>query len=113
MASDSNKVSPIQLKISNPYASGRMIVFADGTGVLVRDAIDYVPQETDDYKYIGIDDTLSGIAMRYYRDKVQLPSHYYWVIADANKIRNPLDLSGWIGKQIVIPNILTFKLANL
>lgn len=105
-------VTPIVLPVSNMYANGRMIVFSDGSARLVRDRVTYDPAEPDDYYTVKYGDRLTSIAYRFYRDKVLLPSHYWWIIADANKIRNPLDLSALIGKEIVIPNILNFKLSN-
>lgn len=103
-------VSPIELPVSNMFANGRMIVFDDGTGKLARDPITYTPTEPDDYYTVKKDDVLTRIAYKYYKSKVDLPSHYWWIIADANNIRNPLDLSSYVGKEIVIPNILNFKL---
>lgn len=105
-------VNPISLSIGNPYANGRMILFVDGTAKLVRTAKDYQARETDEYYVVKIGDLITRIAYRYYKEKVMLPSHYYWVIADVNKIKNPLDLSAYVGKEILIPNILNFKLIN-
>jgi hypothetical protein len=105
-------ISPISLPIHNLYSNGRAVVFEDGTGKLVRDKIEYEPQQPDEYYTVKIDDVITRIAYKYYRNKVKNPQRYWWVIADANKIFNPLDLSGLVGKQIVIPNILNFKLKN-
>jgi hypothetical protein len=103
----------IVLPSSNMFANGRQIVFADGTQKLVRDKITYEPIEPDEYYTVKIDDVITGIAYQKYKDKgVDKPSHYWWIIADANNIRNPLDLSKYIGKEIIIPNILNFKLIN-
>lgn len=104
----------ISLSTSNLYANGRIIVFADGTMKLIRDRIVYSPSEGDDYYTVKINDTLTGIAYKFFKNKVLLPSRYWWVIADANQpaIRNPLDITHLKGKEIVIPNILNFKLTN-
>lgn len=112
MATDNTKIAPIQLKLSNLYANGRIIIYSDGTGRLVRDIINYVPAEMDDFYTVSMDDVITRIAYKFYKSKVELPSHYWWIIADANNIKNPLDLTDFIGKEIVIPNILNFKLAN-
>lgn len=112
MAIDSTKTASLSLKLSNLYANGRIIIYADGTGRMIRDIVDYKPAETDDYYVVTINDVITRIAYRFYKDKVLLPSHYWWIIADANNIRNPLDLSGLVSKEIVIPNILNFKLVN-
>lgn len=105
-------MAELQLKISNLYANGRIITYADGTGILVRDIVDYVPTESDDYYTVRYADWISRIAYEKYKNKVILPSHYWWIIADANRIMNPLDLSAYVGKEIVIPNIDNFKLIN-
>lgn len=105
-------VTPIELSVSNMFANGSMIVFSDGTGKLVRKPIEYVPTEPDDYYTVKINDVITRIAYNFYKSKVDLPSHYWWIIADANAIKNPLDLSSYVGKEIVIPNLLNFKLKN-
>lgn len=107
-------VSPIQLPVSNMYANGQMIVYADGTGKLKRDFIEYVPNEEDDYHTIKFGDRLTSIAYFYYKNKVQLPQHWWWVIAEANRsiIRVPMDLSLYVGIEIVVPDILKFTLTN-
>ncbi len=107
-----SQIDPIELRVSNLYANGRILVFADGSQKLRRDRITYVPAEPDDYHTVKIDDSLTKIAYDFYKDKVELPSHFWWIIADANKIRNPLDLSAMVGIEIVIPNILNFQLKN-
>jgi hypothetical protein len=106
--------TPLILSINNPYANGRVIVFADGSTKLVRDIVQYTPTEPDDYHTVKINDRITAIANFFYQGKVLLPSHHWWIIADANRklIRNPLDLSHLKGKQLVIPNILNFKLSN-
>ncbi len=112
MAVDSTKILSVSLKLSNPYANGRIINYADGTGRMIRDIVDYKPTETDDYYTVTVNDVITRIAYKFYKDKVLLPSHYWWVIADANSIKNPLDISGFAGKEIIVPNILNFKLVN-
>jgi hypothetical protein len=106
--------STILLFASNLYANGRIIVFSDGSTKLIREPIEYEVSEPDDYIVIKHGDRLTELANRFYKDKVLLPSHHYWIIADANRtiIRNPLDISHLVGKQIVIPNILNFKLKD-
>lgn len=102
----------ISLPVSNLFSNGQMIIFSDGTGKLVRDKITYIPTEPDDYYTVKYADRLTSIAYKFYKNKVLLPSHYWWIIADANNIKNPLDLSALVGKEIIIPNILNFKLSN-
>lgn len=105
-------VTPVVLPKSNPYAKGRILIFANGDQRMVRDLVDYVPKESDDYYTVQNEDTLTRIAYDFYKAKRMFPSKYWWVIADANNIRNPLDMSSYIGKEIVIPDIINFELAN-
>jgi hypothetical protein len=53
---------------------------------------------------------LDDIAYRFYKDVDPYADKWYWVIADANDIENPLDLSAYVGKDILIPDLLTVKL---
>lgn len=106
------QISPIELPVSNMYADGRTIIYADGTAVLVRNIAEYVSRDPDEYYGVKIGDVITRIAYRYFKDKVDNPSHYWWIIADVNKIKNPLDLSSLVGMKILIPNILNFKLKN-
>lgn len=111
MAADNiQSITPITLPVSNMYADGKMVVFADGTGKLKRTRVVYEPTEPDEYHTVKIGERITQIAYNRYKDKVPNPNHWYWVICDANSIRNPLDLSAFVGKTIVIPNILNFKL---
>ncbi len=114
MAADNTVTSnSIALPLSNMFAvNGKVLVFADGSKKLIRERSTYIASEPDDYYTVKYGDMITNIAYKFYKDKVDKPSHYYWIIADANKIKNPLDLTSFIGKEIVIPNILNFKLSN-
>jgi len=104
-------VDPIELSINNMYASGSMIVFADGTGKLIRTFTSYTAQEGDWYHTVKIGESITLIAYNEYKDKVDLPSRYWWLIAVANNIKNPLDIDYLIGKDILIPDVMKFKIA--
>ena len=110
--SEINNITPIRLDKSNPYANGRVLVFSDGTKKLVRDFVEYVGGEGDDYHTVRLDDTITGIANKFYKEKVDKPERFWFIIADANNIRNPLDLSTYVGEEILIPNVLDHDLTT-
>ncbi len=100
----------IELRENNLYVNGRIIQFSDGQSILIRDKISYVGQAIDVYHTVMDEDELTKLAWRYYRSVVIDPAKYWWVIADVNNIFDPFDLSSYIGKDLLIPNLLTIKL---
>ena len=68
--------------------------------------------EKDQFHKVMETDTITQIAWMYWRKEIEDASKYWWVIADVNLIENPLDLSAYVGKNILIPN-LTLILLNL
>lgn len=97
----------INLKEFSPWATGTLIAFDDGEERLKINFTDFDGKEKDDYHTVQIDDRLTQIAYDFYKDKIDLPHRYWFVIAMANDvIRNPLDITGLVGKKILIPNIL-------
>ena len=104
--------SVIKLRESNPYRNGEIQVFPNGDQELVRKKIIWNGGENDRYYTVRDTDTLDKIAWSQYKDIVDKPEWYYWVIADANEIENPLDLSDYIGDEIVIPDIQLFLLTS-
>lgn len=94
------------LKGSNMYRSGKVLTFSDKESLLVRTPIEVVGTEEDRYYTVKKDDEISLIAHRHYSPRVGSGSRYWWVIADANNIHNPLDLSDMVGKSILVPNIM-------
>lgn len=115
MTQQDNKISQstIELSESNPYANGQIYVFSTGDARLVRIPLDYKPTDGDAYYPVKIGDTLTRIAYDYYKYYVAHAQRYWHVIADANKIRNPLDISSLVGKEIVIPDITRIKVLKL
>jgi len=100
----------LTLKDENIYSAGRIIRFDNGEELLIRDLVDYEAQENDDYHKLKSRDELTLLAYKFYRNKVKNPGKYWWLIADANLIFNPLELDDLVGTEILIPNILNFKL---
>jgi hypothetical protein len=48
---------------------------------------------------------LDALAERYYGGIVTDASKYWWILADANGIPNPLDLSNVVGSMLLIPDL--------
>lgn len=100
----------LQLRESNPYSTASVEVYSDGTMQLERPFIAYEKTDGDKYHQVKQGDDLRQIAWRYYRNYVEMAHEYWDVIADANEIETPLDISDLAGTTIVIPDILRFKL---
>jgi hypothetical protein len=100
----------ISLRPNNPYSNGRVLVFEDGSAELERDFPVYTGNEKDSYYTVRKSDTIDKIAWMHYRDYVEDGSKYWWIICDVNGIENPLDLSEYVGQEILIPDVLNFQL---
>ncbi len=96
----------LQLKGNNLYRNGILLDMDKDEFMLIRDKLTLRPSETDKYYTVMLEDELTVIAYKNYKDLVSDPSKYWWIIADANNIQNPLDLSDYETKEIVIPNII-------
>lgn len=103
-------MSEVLLKQSNMFYNGKIIMFEDGTSEIVREEMTFIKSENDKYYTVQIDDLLDNIAFKFYKGIVEEPYLYWFLIADANKIENPLDLSDWVGKDILIPDIILAQL---
>ena len=109
--SDSNP-NLVLLNVSNLYArNGRVINMQDGTQLLVRTPLVWVAGDEDSYYKIKSGDTLDLITYKYYGGVVDDPEHLWWLLADANNIFNPMDISYLIGAEILIPNIANLPTA--
>lgn len=94
------------------YFNGEVITFPEGDSILRRKQINYSTKEPDIYHTVQQGDTLTYIAWKYYKDYTSNAPKYYKYIADVNKIFNPLDITGYIGSDIVIPNFNLIKLSE-
>lgn len=78
----------LKLRINNPYALGVAYQYPEGPPSLEREVLD-IPASYEEGSYtVKDEDDLTLIAYEKYRD-----SKYWWVIADANQIINPFDLT--------------------
>lgn len=96
------------------YYHGTLIVFDNGEQLLVRDIIPYQSSQPDLYHKVIKGDTLTYLAWYYYQNFTEHPSRYWKYIADGNNslFMNPMDLSGLVGTNILIPNFQLMKLAE-
>lgn len=101
----------IRLRPNNPYSNGQIVQFKDGTYSLDRAKVAYISSPNDEIHIVTNSDSLSYLAGKYYKD-----SKYWWLIADINDIRvNPiLEFSQtYIGKAIIIPDLIMYKALGL
>ena len=105
-------ITPITLNTYNLYAKGQVLNFADGTQELSRNFEPYREHITDRRYTVQRGDNLRMIAYASYKDFREFADHYWWVIAHANNIFNPLDFSEIEGKTLIVPNIDRFELID-
>lgn len=103
-------VEEIELRGNNLYRNGEVIDFGDGESILTRELIPFEGTVKDIYYTVRRDDRIDLIAYSHYSRIVEDSSKYWWVIADANNIHNPMDLEDLVGTEILIPNILNVLL---
>lgn len=101
-----------KLKKFDLYSNGYIEEFADGDSYLERNEIVYDDNATDRIHTIKETDTLTRLASTYFKGKIANAHQYWWVIADTNDIDNPMDLTGLIGQDIVIPDPILFDLKS-
>jgi len=100
----------IEVSQSNLYQNGTIIIFDNGEKELVRDRVEWKGSVNDTYYRVRQNDFIDLIAYNVYKDLVENPEFYWWLIADANDIENSLDISEFVGQEILIPDIFTFLL---
>lgn len=103
-------IEVVKIREDNLYSNGRVIIFDNGEKILIRDIIDYTPKETDRFHLLKASDELTKLAGKFYGGTIENPGKYWWVIADANNVNNPLDLTDLVGTELVIPDLFALKL---
>lgn len=100
------------IKGNNLYRNGSIVEFNDGSDelLLTREPMEITGDITDVWHTVCVEDRLDLLAYRYYSNVVDDASKYWWVLADANGITNPMDISSLVGTRILVPNILTILL---
>jgi hypothetical protein len=99
-----------KLRANNLYVNADIIQFDNGEQLLLR-RFKFTIDMFANFKYHRViqGQELTTIAEKRYRNKVKDSSKYWWLIADVNDIFNPLDLTEYVGNDIVIPEILELK----
>ena len=100
----------LTLDSNSVYRNADTIIFDNGEGLLLRDNLIFDGSTTDSYHTVSTIDRLDLIAYKFYSKRVENSSQYWWVIADANDIENPLDLESLVNTEILIPDILNVLL---
>lgn len=95
---------------NNVYRNGKALRFDNGENLLVRQPLAIQGSEEDNYYTVKEGDSLLLIAYNHYRSRVKSGERYWWIIADANNIENPLDIEHLVGQEILVPNILSVLL---
>lgn len=94
------------------YINGRIVTYDTGEVFIERDLIDYDSGEPDQYYRVKDSDRLSAIAYDFYNGLTKNAGQYWKFIADANNIQNPLDLSEYVGIDILIPDFQRIKIVE-
>lgn len=99
-------LEPLELRKNNPYYNGYIFVLPDGEMTLERETFKYTKSDRDKYYTVVQGDTLWTIAHNAYND-----SKNWAIIADANSIENPFELT--IGVALLIPDLNIHDITNL
>lgn len=97
MATTSTVIDFPILRDDNPYYSGVVFQFDDGSLALDRVPLDYEQSDADRYYTVGDMEEIDMIAYEGYNN-----SKLWWVIADANNILFPFQLDR--GTTLLIPD---------
>lgn len=92
----------MNLRIDNPYITGRIVDFGDSSPIITRKSIDYEKLPNDELHVVTFYDTLDTLAGKKYGN-----SKLWWIIGDANKLISPFDLE--VGKVIILPDWQTIQ----
>lgn len=88
---------------ANIYDNADLVTLADGTEILERKPLGFVPSVGDSWAVVRHGDTLDRIAAAAYGGFVTRPDLLWWVIADANNIENPMLLGDFVGRFLLVP----------
>lgn len=102
----------MEVQVYSPFSTGKVMSFDDGTQELDMGDFSIVKTAQDDFYTPKTEERLDPIAFSFYNESVPDGDKYYWVIAIANDIEMPLDEDEFVGLELIIPNILDFKLRN-
>ena len=100
----------LELRDNNLFINGTVYDFGNDEQILLREPMEIIGNEMDKYHIVKENDRLDVLAWVYYKNIVEDASKFWWLIADANNIYNPLDLSDLVGKEILIPDLIRIRL---
>lgn len=100
----------LELPDNNLFINGVILDFGGDEKILTREPIEIKGSQNDRYHLVKYRDTLNRLAWEYYQELQEDTSKLWWVIADANNIFNPLDISEYIGKEIIIPDLIRLRM---
>lgn len=103
--------SYIELDRSNLYASGIVLELNDNSFLLERKSLIIHPEESDRWHRVKYGDELDSLSHKYYSNIVDDAAKYWWFIAEANGVTNPLDISDLVGTYLLIPEF--FRVTRL
>jgi hypothetical protein len=97
----------MNISAHNPYEKNGVEIDLEEAEqkLLFRKKVEWKPQQTDKVHIVEVGETMDSIAHLYYSPVRSFGGRYWWLITDANKIHNPLDISAYVGRQLVIPDI--------
>ncbi len=99
----------IEFEESDRFFGGTFYKYADGT--IDLQAPTYKVPENFKFTLHKVvqGQTLDRIAFANYGKLVEKASRYWWLIAEVNGIDRPWDLSDWVGKDLIIPDIFQYQ----
>jgi len=104
-------IPSISVRANNLYSNGFIEVYEGDEVSLLRQRLVISPDDNDKWHTVKHLDELTALAEKYYAGFIQDACKYWWIIADANDIYDPMDLTDYIGKDILIPDFLKVKLS--
>jgi hypothetical protein len=102
----------VELKDNNRFAGGTIKTFADGTQILVAPDIATPIAKIKDFNLTTVKarQDITAISYGQYNKTVSDASKYYWLLCEANNIKKPWELENLEGEELVVPDIIQFKL---
>lgn len=94
----------ISVKRDNPYRDGTLYEFGN-EALLLESDFSYTAGIEDRYHRVQDHDTLPSLAQKYYGKQRRYAFRLWWVIAKANEIVDPFDITNLSGQDILIPDL--------
>lgn len=100
----------IDIPLNNLYMTGYLLPQDDNAeDLLYRISLSIKPEWEDRWHIVQNEDELDDLAQYYYGPVANNAHALWWLIAEANGISNPLDISYLIGINILIPEYFRIK----